>query len=124
MAYESYIEGYKKRLAEMRRANEELREQLIGKLRGLESYFEDLPGLRRVYLFGSAANRGAFNPGSDADLAFEGLPPERFCSALSELVDLLDRNVDAVRIEDASELLKEQILKGLVVYERRPGKDP
>jgi predicted nucleotidyltransferase len=116
--YDSYIAGYRRRLDDRREARERDRQHIIGRLRGLSDYFDGLPGLRRVYLFGSATQADRFSPASDIDLAFEGLAPEAFCSALSELVDRLERSVDAVRLEDARPLLRDRILRGEVVYER------
>lgn len=124
MEYGTYIAGYKKRLEEIRAENERLRERVLERLRGLSGVFDGLPGLERVYAFGSAARPGGFTPESDVDLAFEGLPAERFCETLSALVERLERSVDAVRLEDAEGPLREQILKGVVVYERRASPDP
>jgi predicted nucleotidyltransferase len=122
--YETYIAGYKKRLAEIHGERERHRQVVLERVRGLSALFERLPGLERVYAFGSAARPGSFTPESDVDLAFEGLPPELLCETLSTLVERLDASVDALRIEDARGPLREQILKGVVVYERRPGTDP
>lgn len=120
MGYESYVEGHRRRQSELRVEREEARRQLVEEVRGLAGYFDRLPGLRRIHLFGSAAQPGRFRAGSDADLAFEGLPADQFCIVLSELVERLGRSVDAVRLEDASPVLRERILKGIVVYDRGP----
>jgi predicted nucleotidyltransferase len=124
MEFETYIAGYKKRLAEMHGERERHRQRVLERVRGLSPLFDRLPGVRRVYAFGSSVRQGGFTPESDVDLAFEGLPPERLCETLSALVECLETSVDAVRLEDAKEPLREEILKGVVVYERRPSTDP
>ena len=74
MKEESYIEGYVRWRAAERAKAEEERQRLISRIQGLREYFDGKPGLRRVYLFGSAASPGRFGPGSDVDLATECLP--------------------------------------------------
>ncbi|MBI4586534.1 MAG: nucleotidyltransferase domain-containing protein [Planctomycetes bacterium] len=120
MAYESYIAGYWRRQEELERHREEERQRILEQIRDLTGYFDGLPRLQRVYLFGSIAAADSFRLDSDVDLAFEGLPAELFCSVLSEIVERLQRDVDALRLEDAPEALKERILKGEILYERRP----
>ncbi len=120
MAYESYIAGYWRRQEELERHREEERQRILEQIRDLSGYFDGLPRLQRVYLFGSTAAADSFRPDSDVDLAFEGLLAELFCSVLSEIVERLQRDVDALRLEDAPETLKERILRGEILYERQP----
>ena len=35
-------------------------------------------GAKRIFIFGSLCRPGRFYPGSDIDLAVEGIPPQRF----------------------------------------------
>jgi predicted nucleotidyltransferase len=124
MAFESYVAGYRRRLEAERETREADRRRLLERIQGLEEYFHGLPGLMRVYVFGSTTDPDRYEQDSDVDLAFEGLPPERFTSVLSALVERIERSVDAVRIEDVGGVLRERILRGVVVYERRTGQDP
>ena len=96
MSFEGYVRGYRQLQVERRLKREEERQRLIERVRALSGYFDSLSGLERVYVFGSVAVPGRFTSMSDVDLAFEGLPPERFCSVLSELVERLERSVDGV----------------------------
>jgi predicted nucleotidyltransferase len=124
MALEGYIAGYRRHRLELIEAWEKDRLDLLQKVRGLAPYFDGLPGLRRVLVFGSAARPGGFGPDSDVDFAFEGLSPGLFCEILSRLVERLERDVDGVRLEDAEGLLRERVMKGTVVYERGPSQAP
>jgi predicted nucleotidyltransferase len=54
-------------------------------------------GAEGVWLFGSIA-RGEH--GADWDFAVKGIPPEKFYSALSELMDVLSRPVDLVDMDE------------------------
>ncbi|MGY4706933.1 nucleotidyltransferase family protein [Candidatus Bipolaricaulota sp. J31] len=74
-------------------------------------------GARRVFLFGSVA-RGEERPGSDVDLACEGLHPERFFEALGKLLLCTGRDIDLVDLDEAKGPLRERIEKeGVLLYE-------
>ena len=62
-------------------------------------------GAKRVVLFGSTA-RGDERPGSDVDLACEGLPPGRFFEAWGELLLFTGREVDLVDLSVVKEPLR------------------
>lgn len=64
-------------------------------------------GAKRVIPFGSVAGYGNWHPGSDLDLAVEGLAPEQFFRAWSTLHELLPPglDVDLVDLEQASQAL-------------------
>jgi len=49
---------------------------------------------RRVIPFGSVVRRGTWHPGSDFDLAVEGIPPEQFFQAWAALRELLPPGLD------------------------------
>ena len=66
-------------------------------------------GARRVWVFGSLAT-GSMTETSDVDMAVQGLAPERYFEALAELMTVFGAPVDLVRIEEASESLRERIL--------------
>jgi predicted nucleotidyltransferase len=65
-------------------------------------------GALRILLFGSLAEERA-RPDSDLDLAVGGLPADRYFAALAEAMRLAACPVDLVRLEDASESLRERI---------------
>jgi uncharacterized protein len=66
----------------------------------------------RVIPFGSVVGSGTWHPGSDLDLAVEGIPPEQFFQALAALRELLPPglDVDLVDLEQAGEALRARIL--------------
>jgi len=75
------------------------------------AYLSSRPGVSQVWLFGSAAKGHRLDWRSDLDFAVEGLPASELCVAWSELDQLVDRRVDLVRWEEASESLREAILR-------------
>lgn len=76
-------------------------------------------GAKKVFLFGSVA-RGEEKPGSDVDLACEGLPPGRFFEALGRLLLCTGRDVDLTDLDEAKGPLRKRIEKeGILLYEAR-----
>ena len=74
-------------------------------------------GARRVFLFGSMA-RGDARPGSDVDLACEGLPPGRFFEAWGKLLLFTEREVDLVDLSEVKGPLRRRIEEeGVLLYE-------
>ena len=73
-------------------------------------------GARRVFLFGSMA-RGDARPGSNVDLACEGLPPGRFFEAWGKLLLFAGREVDLVDLSEVKEPLRRCIEEGVLLYE-------
>lgn len=55
-------------------------------------------GAKEVYLFGSAAG-DRLDEESDVDLAVSGLPPRRYLEALGAAIDILQRPVDLVDLD-------------------------
>ena len=77
------------------------------------------PGVRRVWIFGSAA-QGAdhLDWRSDLDFAVEGLSDEVYCRAWAELDEVVGLPVDLVRLERADGTLHDEIIKwGRIIYE-------
>ena len=75
-------------------------------------------GVKRVWLFGSAAKGQDLDWRSDLDFAVEGLPVEDLEGTWSELYSRLDLPLDLVRWESASTALKEEVCRwGKVLYE-------
>lgn len=58
-------------------------------------------GAKDVYLFGSAA-AGTLTERSDIDMAVSGLPPEVFFRSMAEVVDILQRPVDLIDLDEDS----------------------
>jgi predicted nucleotidyltransferase len=69
-------------------------------------------GAKRVIPFGSVVGDGTWHPGSDLDLAVEGMAPEQFFSAWAALREILPPGleVDLVDLEHAGEALRARIL--------------
>lgn len=77
-------------------------------------------GARRVYLFGSLAGTGSvvFHPGSDIDLAVEGLPGEVFWKALAAVDAVMPPRhpADVSELESVRPYIKEAVLeRGLLL---------
>ena len=72
-------------------------------------------GARRVYLFGSLAGTGSvvFHPGSDIDLAVEGLPGEGFWEALAAVDAVMPRGhaADVSELESVRPYIKAAVLE-------------
>jgi len=67
-------------------------------------------GARRVILFGSLMHLGWFGPGSDVDLAVQGLGWKEFCKAWSIAEDLIgDRPVDMIDLDTVGESMMRAI---------------
>ena len=78
-------------------------------------------GARRVIPFGSVVGHGTWHPGSDLELAVEGIPPEQFFQAWAALRELLPTglDVDLVDLEHAGETLRARILGEKTMPEER-----
>lgn len=73
---------------------------------------------KRVFLIGSLV-RGYLHERSDIDIVVEGLIPELYIKALTELYDILPPGVELnlIPYEDAFDSMKEKIVKeGEVIY--------
>ncbi|MFQ6003419.1 MAG: nucleotidyltransferase family protein [Candidatus Zixiibacteriota bacterium] len=74
--------------------------------------------VKRVILIGSLV-KGFFHDRSDIDLVVEGLAPELYIKALTELYDLLPQGVELnlIPYEDAFDTLKDKTIKeGKLIY--------
>ncbi len=78
----------------------------------------DRVGAERVLLFGSLA-RGSFGPGSDIDLAVEGLAPGRLVDAMAAAEEGCPFKIDIVPLHAARPELVRRILdEGTVLWSR------
>lgn len=95
---------WRRRQAERQARAEARARELVDRVPAAARLLRDRYGARRVVLFGSLA-RGTPNLSSDVDLAVEGIPPERYFTALSDLMGLFECPVDLVEVETASDSL-------------------
>lgn len=78
-----------------------------------------LPGVQRVWLFGSLAKGRQPDFRSDLDLAVEGLPAEQHLAVWASLDEALKLQPDLVRWEEAGQTLRDEILRwGILIFER------
>lgn len=76
------------------------------------------PGVRRIWLFGSAAHGGPWDWRSDVDFAVEGMAVTDQAGAWAELDEALSLPVDLIRWEAANPVLRDQIAqRGRLIYE-------
>lgn len=86
------------------------------KLRGIaircSSVLKDKYKTKRVFIIGSLV-KGFIHERSDIDLVVEGLSPDLYMKALTELWDILPAGVELnlIPYEDAFESLKEKTIK-------------
>jgi len=116
--YESYLRQHQARRA----AAEAEQLQLCRRARAAaEAAAERLAvqvGARKVVLFGSLA-RGAFRPGSDIDLAIEGLAEGRILEALAAASEACEFEVNVVPVERARPYIQQAIeAEGVVLWPR------
>ena len=101
------LELLQDRDAARRRRRLQVREQVRGTLRAALAHL--IPG-EKVIVFGSLVRPGAFNDGSDVDLALEREPRQMSDYQLaSRLMEILQRPVDVVLLEKSR--LREKILR-------------
>jgi predicted nucleotidyltransferase len=116
-----YVAHWKRRRAAQFAANQRLaakaRADLSRVIHALATHYP----IQRMILFGSLA-RGGFAPGSDIDLAVEGLPPGDYFTALAEANRLTRFWVDLKPLEELQPHFRERVLAtGECVYERTLG---
>jgi predicted nucleotidyltransferase len=104
----TYIEGFKARAALKEARRKEIEERARRALTRCVEKLRAIPEVRRVILYGSLA-KGTFQPGSDVDLAVEGLPPEAHFRVWAELEREADLNIDLERWEELGEGLRKVI---------------
>jgi predicted nucleotidyltransferase len=118
---DQYVAHWKRRRAARLAANRRLAGRARADLSRIIAALADRYPIRRMILFGSLA-RGGFAPGSDIDLAVEGLPPGDFFTALAEANRLTRFWVDLKPLEELQPRFQERVLAtGECVYERTLG---
>ena len=92
-------------------------EMINVEVRKAVEFLSQWPGVRRVWLFGSAAKGRSLDWRSDLDLAVQGMISADLCRAWSELDAQMKISVDLVLVESAHPLLREEIFqRGKVMY--------
>ena len=95
---------------EVRPKVEETRKQLLACMHKAAALLKSRFAVRRVVVFGSLAHAAWFVPGSDVDLAVEGLAPKDYWQAWRIVEEIIsDWPVDLVEIEAAGESLRRAI---------------
>lgn len=110
--WQPYIEAAQKRPARshLTATERQEHERLLARVRELAVALKAQFGVRRVVLFGSLVDPDWFSPGSDVDLAVEGLATEDFWNAWQLAEEMIaDRPVDLIEIETAKESLRQAI---------------
>jgi predicted nucleotidyltransferase len=111
---QSYIEGIRHRAALLDKPltpeEASAREQLLARVRLAAAEIKARFGVKRIILFGSLAHKAWFSPGSDVDLAVEGLEGQAYWEAWQIIEQIIgDRSIDLVDIATASPSLKQAI---------------
>lgn len=78
--------------------------------RRIAALLRDEYGAGNIIIFGSLTDKNQFNENSDIDLAVQGIPDERFFSAVSAATNISERfSVDIVDLDDCKESLRKTI---------------
>ena len=112
--WQPYIEAVRQRsaLPELTPAQQEQREQLLVRVRQVAAELKSRFNAKRVILFGSLVHAEWFVPGSDVDLAVEGLRAQDYWQAWRLAEEIIEhRPVDLIEIETAKESLRRAILR-------------
>lgn len=94
------------------------KKHLISLAKKCAKFLKEKYKVKRVFLIGSLA-KGYIHDRSDIDLVVEGLSPELYIKALTEIYDILSFGVELnlIPFEDAFPSLKEKTLKkGKLIY--------
>ncbi len=114
-----YKAGWEERARRESAENEAARANAIQVAQSLTELLVRNYPVRRVILYGSVIEPGHFKKTSDIDIAVEGLPKKHYFEALALLMEVSPFEVDLKPLEDVSELLRQRIDKGRVLYEKR-----
>ncbi|MBW1804165.1 MAG: nucleotidyltransferase domain-containing protein [Deltaproteobacteria bacterium] len=108
----SWQQRFAQREAESLALAERARADLPEAVRILKKY-----GAKRIVLFGSLCNPDRFHPGSDIDLAVEGIPSRDFNRAAADLMMAMDYRMDLKPFEKLTPFFRAMIRKkGKTIY--------
>jgi len=115
---DKYVDYWRRRGAEQKRHSQRLAKQARSDLERIVTALVGEFGASRIILFGSLV-RGRFAPGSDMDLAVEGIPPGDFFAALALVNRLASLRVDLKPLEDLEPHFRRRVIAtGEVIYAR------
>lgn len=98
-------------------APEACQKRLEADLERAKRFLASHAGVRRIWLFGSAAKGRRLDWRSDLDFAVEGLPAGELFGTWSRLDAMLSYPADLVRWEEANPALRTEILRwGRLLY--------
>ncbi len=112
--WQPYIEAARHRVdrPQMTRTERTERERLLNRVRQLALELKTRYKVKRVILFGSLANTDWFTPGSDVDLAVEGLSSDHYWPAWRLAEEIVrSRLVDFIELETAKPSLQQALLR-------------
>ena len=111
-----YLTAWRQRFARQRAERIALAEQAHAALPAAVAILRK-HGAKRVWVNGSLCQPEKFHPGSDIDLAVEGIAPKDFNRAGADLMMAMDWPVDLKPFEELSPSLFNRILQsGRVIY--------
>ena len=111
-----YLSTWRDRFA---RCNSESRELATRARKELPVATEILKkyGARRIFVFGSLCQTERFHPGSDIDIAVEGISPKQFFRAAADLMMAVDFPIDLEPLEELEDVFRDMInKKGELIY--------
>lgn len=112
--WQKYIDAARKRppLPELSTTDRELREKRLEKVGKAARQLKNQFGVEKVILFGSLVDDTQFLLNSDVDLAVVGLRSEDYFEAWRLVEEkLVDCIVDLIQLEQATDSLRQSILK-------------
>ena len=98
----SLAQAWRQRFSRERSDLARERESSLAQARACARLLGERYGASQVYLVGSLARGHGFHASSDIDLAVRGLRPDDLLGALDALYSITDRDVDLVRLEEAT----------------------
>lgn len=114
--YQPYIEHLKAEKLKQKQQAVQRRKKALQVARKLARVLKEKYGVQKVYLFGSCVEKEYFHLRSDIDLAVQGLAPEKFLAAYTDMNfgegELWHEfKVDLVDLERCSENWRKRILE-------------
>jgi predicted nucleotidyltransferase len=115
---EKYRQAWNEHTEEIKRNNESRRQEALQCARKLAGMLVERFGAKKVGLFGSVIHKTRFDKDSDIDIAVEGITPEKYFRAAAECQSA-GFPVDLVDVATTTQLMKERISRGTVLYEQK-----